>query len=152
MMVSIAKGSIKQTRAFFFFTAYFSDVFIDKVELKRSSNLCLMFFPLLSLYGCNREMPSGCQRDVQSMSLAGIICLYVPGWKILLLNTYPSFWAPAMSQATSQPQQRTNQPHLCSRGTCVLVAGNGLPTNKYIMWQWWEVLQGKIKQDKEDTY
>ena len=51
----------KTDESFFFFTVYFSNVFIDKVEIKRSSNLCLIFFSLLSLYGCNREMPSGYQ-------------------------------------------------------------------------------------------
>lgn len=146
MMVSIAKGSIKQTRAFFFFTVYFSNAFIDKVELERSSNLYLIFFSLLSLYGCNREMPSGYQWDVQSMCLYGIIlsvCSRVEDSQ--LLNKYTSFWAPAVSQAMSQPQQRTNQPHFCSCGTCVLMAGNGLPTNKYIMWQ---LMRGTTRKNK----
>ena len=137
---------------FFFFTVYFSNVFIDKVEIKRSSNLCLIFFSLLSLYGCNREMPSGYQWDVQSMCLYGIIlsvCSRVEDSvtqhiHIFLSSCYEPGNVPA-------PGENKPTPFLQS-WNLRLVAGNGLPTNKYIMWQWWEVLQGKIKQDKEDTY
>lgn len=39
--------------------AYFSNALVDKVGLEISSNVWVIFFPLISLYGCNREMPTG---------------------------------------------------------------------------------------------